>query len=296
MRISTTTQWLTNSVCCENVTSVGAEQGNNQSVERAAAVLRAFSAGRPELRLSDVARLSGLGLSTASRLLGTLEALEFVERDEVSGLYRLGPGVLALAGAAVNEHPVHRAGRQVAQQLAHESGLGANLAVRRGGAVFYLCNFEGGLAPKSYTMMGQSNPLHATGLGKCLLTGLDPATRRSLLPDPLPAYTGRTLTSPDGLDAELDLVLRRGYATEIEELALGRACVAAPIRDGAGETVGALSVSGPLSAIDLESREAELGRLVIEAADQISVALGYLSPAHHNVSKGAAVKARGGRR
>jgi DNA-binding IclR family transcriptional regulator len=258
---------------------VPTDQGN-QSVERAAAVLRVFTTGRPELRASDVARMTGLGTSTASRLLTTLEALDYVERDPFSGLYRLGAGVLALAGAAVNEHPVHRAGRQVAQLLAHESGLGANLAVRRGATVFYLCNFEGAQAPKSYTMLGQTNPLHATGLGKCLLTGLDADARRSLLPDPLPAYTDHTITAADALDAELDLVVRRGYGTEVEELALGRACVAAPVRGAAGEVVGALSVSGPLSAIDVEHRTAELGRMVIEAADQISVALGYLSPAH----------------
>lgn len=257
-----------------------ADQGN-QSVERAAAVLRTFTTGRAELRASDVARITGLGMSTASRLLSTLEALDYVERDPVSGLYRLGTGVLALAGAAVNEHPVHRAGRQVTQRLAHETRLGANLAVLRGSGVFYLCNFEGVLAPKSYTMLGQANPLHATGLGKCLLTGLALEERRALLSDPLPVYTGRTITDLALLEAELDEVIRRGYATEVEELALGRACVAAPLRGAAGEVVGALSVSGPLSAIDVEHRQAELGRLVIEAADEISVTLGYLSPAHH---------------
>lgn len=258
-----------------------AAESSNQSVERAAAVLRAFTTGRPELRASDVARAAGLGTSTASRLLATLESLEYVERDPVSGLYRLGAGVLTLAGAAVNEHPVHRAGRQVAQRLAHASGLGANLAVRRGPSVFYLCNFEGALAPKSYTMLGQGNPLHATGLGKCLLLGMDPEALRDVLPDPLPAYTERTIATDTALHAELTQVRRRGYATEVEELALGRACVAAPIRGAAGEVTGALSVSGPLSAIDVENRERELSRMVIEAADEISVALGYLSPAHH---------------
>ena len=62
----------------------------------AAAVLRAFAGGRGGLRLSDVARRSGLGMSTASRLLTTLETLDLVERDPVSGLYRLGFGVVGL--------------------------------------------------------------------------------------------------------------------------------------------------------------------------------------------------------
>lgn len=261
-----------------------AEIGSNQSVERALSVLRAFTAGRAELRVSDVAKVTGLGLSTASRLLGTLEAAGFVDRDPVSGLYRLGLDVVSLGGAVLNSHPVHREARQTAQNLAAALGLGANVAVRRGDRLFYLLNFEGRQAPRAFVLAGQRNPLHATGLGKSLLLGLDPAERRALLPaDRLAGYTPKTITTHERLDEEIAGVRARGYATEVEELALGRACVAAPIRGAAGEVVGALSVSGPLSAIDLEHRTAELGRLVIEAADQISVALGYLSPAHHGV-------------
>jgi DNA-binding IclR family transcriptional regulator len=257
-----------------------ADPGTNQSVERAVGVLRAFAAGRPELRVSDVARLAGLGVSTTSRLLATLEALELVERDPVSSLYRLGPGLITLAGIAVNRHPVHRAARHIAQQLACGLGLGANVAVRRGAALFYLCNFDGRLAPKSYTLVGQTNPLHATGLGKCLLAGLTPAQRRELLPEPLPVFTERTIGGHDRLDEELAGLDRRGYALEVEELALGRACVAAPVRDATGKIAAALSVSGPLSAIDLANREQQLARQVIESADQISVGLGYIGPVH----------------
>ncbi|MGH3739199.1 MAG: IclR family transcriptional regulator [Micromonosporaceae bacterium] len=256
-----------------------ASEHTNQSVERAAAVLRAFTDGRGALRLSEVARRSGVGMSSSSRMLGTLESLGLVERDPVTGLYRLGLELLSLAGVAVNEHPAYRAGRQIAQRLAATTGLGANLAVRHADAVFYLCNFEGEQAPKSYSMLGHRNPLHATGLGKCLLLGLDSEQRRPLLGAPPAAYTVHSITDLDALDADLDTASRRGYAIESEELALGRGCLAAPLRDSTGAVVAALSVSGPLSALDLPRREAELAQRVIEAADQISVGLGYLSPA-----------------
>lgn len=258
--------------------AVAAEQGTNQSLERAAAVLRAFSLGSPELKVAEVARRAGLGVSSTSRLLASLEALDFVERDRDTGLYRLGAGLITLAGAAVNQNPVHYAARMVAQQLAARLGLGANVAIRRGHGVFYLCNFEGSQAPKGYSLVGQQNPLHATGLGKCLLTGLDGDTRRALLDEPFPAYTENTITGHDDLDRELSEVARRGYAIEREELALARACLAAPIRGSSGAVVAALSVNGPLSAIDLDRRETELAASVIEAADSISVSLGYLGP------------------
>ena len=259
-------------------TSQSSASAANQSVERSAAVLRAFldaGAGRTELRVSDVARAIDLGVSTTSRLLATLESVEFVERDPISQLYRLGPALITLGGAAVNQHPVHREARQVAQNLAAELGLGANVAIRRGPSVFYLCNFEGRRAPKNFVQVGRRNPLHATGLGKCLLLGSDPAERRTLLGPDLTTYTQHTLGSHDALDADLEASTRRGYATEVEELALGRACVAAPIRDGSGAVVAAMSVSGPLTALDLAGRERELAAVLIEAADSVSVALGY---------------------
>ena len=162
---------------------MASDQGNNQSVERAVSVLRAFLTGPPELRVSDVVRHTGLGASTTSRLLTTLESLDYVERDGVSGLYRLGVAPITLGGVALNQHPVHREARQLAQELAARLGLGVNVAVRDGTSLFYLLNFEGRLAPRNTVLTGQRKPLHATGLGKCLLLALDPGQRRALLPE-----------------------------------------------------------------------------------------------------------------
>ena len=83
------------------------------------------------------------------------------------------------------------------------------------------------------------------------------------------------MTDPDELEKMLRQVRERGYALELEELAFGRACLAAPIRDRTGAIVAALSVSGPLSAMDLPTREESLAMQVIEQADQISSGLGY---------------------
>lgn len=255
---------------------MASENANNQSVERAAALLKVLTTRRPEMRASDLAAEAGLGLSTASRLLATLESLSLVERDPVSSLYRLGPLALAMGGTAANQSPVYREARQLVQNLAARVQLGVNVAERRGDRLLYLHNAEGPLAPRAFTLMGQTNPLHATGIGKCLLSGLTAAERRELLPgDALVAFTSRTLTTHEQLDAQLAELLARGYATESEELALGRACIAAPIRDRSNTVVAAVSISGQLSAIDLERRQEELGRTIIELADTISTALGY---------------------
>ena len=248
---------------------------NNQSVERAVALLRALAENRSEQRASDLAKKAGLGLSTATRLLATLESQGLIERDEAVGTYRFGPLALTIGGAAANQSDVYTEARMTVQNLAARLGLGVNVARRDGSRLQYLLNTEGPLAPKSFSLQGQTNPLHATGLGKCLLLGVSPEQRRALLPDAtLVAFTSRTLTTHAQLDAELAAVLAQGHAVEKEELALGRACVAAPIRDHSATVVAAISISGPLSALDLETRQPELAQIAIEAADSISIALG----------------------
>ena len=252
------------------------ESTPNQSVERAAGLLRALAEDHRDLRASELATAAGLGLSTATRLLATLESLDLVERDPVASTYRLGPLALTLGGAAANQSPIYREARQHMQNLAAGLGVGVNLAHRQGDHLQYLYNTEGRQAPRSFTLTGQRNPLHATGLGKCLLVGLDADARRALLPaESLTAFTARTLTTHEALDTEIRGVIARGYGTEVEELALGRACVAAPIRDRGNDVVAAVSISGPLSALDLEHRRDELGQTVLELADTISTALGY---------------------
>jgi len=257
--------------------SVGNEAGTNQSVERAAAVLRAF-AGTGTLRVTEVAKLARLQQSTASRLLSTLEQAGFVERDD--GQYRLGAELITLAGVALNGHPVHHAARQRAQTLAAETGLGVNVAVRREADLFYLCNFEGHLAPRSFVLTGRRNPLHATALGKCLL--LEVAQSRELL-GVLERYTPRTITDHDELAAAVEHTAWQGYSTETEELSLSRSCLAAPLRDRTGRVVAALSLSGPSSIVDLPARERELSRLVMETADAINSQLGHHGPADQQI-------------
>ncbi|MFF0223331.1 IclR family transcriptional regulator [Streptomyces sp. NPDC004629] len=247
-----------------------------QAVERALSLLTCFSAEESELRSSELSLMTGLGQSTVSRMVSTLERLGFVVQDDRTGLYRLGPTAVTLGSVALNSSAVFRAGRQTLQNLAQATALGANLAELNGSTLFYLCNFEGSTAPKSFTMAGRSAPLHATGLGKVILSGQSEEFVHEYFKRGLAhSYTPRTITRLDEMIAALDEVRNRGYATEVEELAFGRACLAAPIRGHAGDVVAALSVSGPLSAIDLRQRQQELGLRAIEAADEISVALGY---------------------
>ena len=253
--------------------------GGTQTVERAMSLLACFSEEASELRVSELCAVTGLGQSTVSRMMSSLDRMRFVIQDERTGLYRLGPAAVSLGTIALNGLPTFRASRQIAQNLAHRVGLGVNVAELNGFSLYYLCNFEGPNAPKVFSMAGRSGPLHATGLGKALLSGMTSAQVDEYFAGSPQRFTPHTVVDRAAMEVVLDEIRSRGYATEIEELAFGRACLAAPIRNRVGEIVAGLSVSGPLSVLDLQSPHQELALQAIEAADEISVALGY-SPSH----------------
>jgi DNA-binding IclR family transcriptional regulator len=249
----------------------------NQSVERAAAVLEALGASETgSLRSSDVARAIGLGPSTSGRLLATLEALEYVRRDPDTQEYSIGTAVLALATQGLNHNPVHRESRAAAQELAHRIGLTANVGVLDGTSSIYLCHFEGTRAPKSHTMIGMRQPLHASALGKSLMLDMTEDERRALLSDDLPRYTERTIVDHAELTADLDASRGRGWCLENQELALGRFCIAAPIRNATGRIAAAISISGRVTVLRATDLDA-LAEDLVEVADRISVGLGMIS-------------------
>ncbi|GGF41801.1 IclR family transcriptional regulator [Subtercola lobariae] len=250
--------------------------GGTQTVERAISLLTCFTEELGTLRVSELCTMTGLGQSTVSRMMSSLDRLGFVLQDQRTGLYRLGPAAISLGTIALNGSPIFRAARQVAQNLAHATGLGVNVAQLSDLSLYYLCNFEGANAPKSFSMAGRSGPLHATGMGKALLSGMSAERVDEYFSAPPVAFTPHTIVHREAMETALDQIRSKGYSTEIEELAFGRACIAAPIRNRTGECVAALSASGPLSVIDLDGTgHQELALQVIEAADEVSVSLGF---------------------
>jgi DNA-binding IclR family transcriptional regulator len=249
-----------------------------QSVTRALNILQCFNDETPELRVTDICARLGLTASLVSRLLITLEYDGFVERDPESSVYRLGRSIITLAGVALNHNQLRVEALTEMQRVSAETGLGVNLSVLDNDSIYYLAHVDGKHTPRAYTLIGRRNPLHATAMGKVLLAYLPPKARIACLEGlTLHAYTVHTIADAAQLEAELDNVVTQGYATEVEELALGRACISCPVRDRRGNVIAAMSISGPLSSLKLDHRRQELIDLTMETADRVSIRLGYIT-------------------
>lgn len=252
--------------------------GLTQSVVRALRIMSCFTDATPQLRVGDISARLHLTPSLVSRLLSTLEHEGFVERDPDTSFYRIGRAIITLAGVSLNHNRLRVEALDEMHRVSQRLGLGVNLSVLGDQAIYYLAHIDSPDTPRSYTLIGRHNPLHATGMGKVLLAFMAPDEQEAAFQDlSLPAFTSHTIATREDLHRELDTVRRRGWATELEELALGRACVAAPIRDRTGAVVAALSFSGPVSSFRWHDRQDELVSALIETTDLVSMRLGYVT-------------------
>ncbi|BDZ52193.1 hypothetical protein GCM10025867_44340 [Frondihabitans sucicola] len=102
-----------------------------------------------------------------------------------------------------------------------------------------------------YSRVGLRAPIHCTAVGKVLAADLpSPAQERLLSRLDYQRFTDRTLVSASALASELELVATQGHAEDHEEHESFINCVGAPIRDGTGRAVAALSVSVPTLSLD----------------------------------------------
>jgi DNA-binding IclR family transcriptional regulator len=247
-----------------------------QSVGRAVDVLEHL-ARHGDVSVTGIAAALGVHKSTASRLLAALESRDLVEQVSERGRYRLGFGIVRLAGAASARLDLVEQSRPITRRLAAEAGETVNVARLESDAAVNVDQVRGPAAIASHNWIGQPTPLHATSSGKVLLAHLEAVERERLLATPLERYTPATITDPAALRRQLERAVADGWASTIEELEAGLNAVAAPIRDHAGTVVAAVSVSGPSYRLT-PARMEGAARAVAAAGREISERLGFGEP------------------
>jgi len=235
-----------------------------------------FLAGRGEAGVSEVASAIGVHKSTASRLLGALQSRGLIEVASERGRYRLGFGILRLAGAMGGRLDVTSQGGEICDQLAETLGETVNIAVLQGDQVINVYQAHGGGAISVNNWVGRPTPLHATSAGKVLLAYGPVATKDQLGAGRLGRFTAVTVTDPVVLRRQLAQVLLDGYAITAQEYEMGLNAVAAPVFGSSGVAVAAISVSGPAYRLPVGELVA-VAAAVITAAAQLSDRMGHFS-------------------
>lgn len=191
-----------------------------RAVERVCSILNLLQESVEGSSLIAVAQETELPKSSAFRYLWTLEAHRYVERDDDTGLYRLGLGFIGMQSRHLEV--LRERARPWLQKLRDEFDETVNLGVLDGDHVVYLDVFESRQRVRFASARGFQEPLHATALGKAIATRLPPDRVQELL------LCSREDAGPaaDASLADLESVRTQGYATSADSD--GR-CVATPL-------------------------------------------------------------------
>ncbi|HEX7740422.1 MAG TPA: IclR family transcriptional regulator [Marmoricola sp.] len=210
---------------------------------RALGLLGAFDEDHRFLRLGELAARAGLPPPTAHRLVGELVAWGALARRR-DGSYAVGRRLWDLGNLASVQADLGEVASPFLNDLYGATLATVHLAVRDGDRALYVDRLAGHASVPVVSTIGSRLPLYATGVGKVLLAHAPEEVQLHVLADLRPV-TAHTITQPGRLQRELVRVREEGFASTSEEMSLGTASVAVPVRNRDELVVAALGIVVP---------------------------------------------------
>ncbi len=231
-------------------------------------------AGADGAGLTDLADQSGMAPSTVHRLLTSLAGHGMVTHDAETGAWTIGVKAFEIGTAYLRFRKLGTISRPFLKQLMEGCGETANIAIEDDGDVVFISQVESHAPMRAFFRPGRRGPIHASGIGKAILSTWTDARIAALLAGrSLQHFTDKTRDSLPLLLDDIAGIRARGWSIDDEEHTLGMRCVAAPIFDEYGEAVAGISVSGPAVRLPDEKVDA-LGPIVVKAAAGLTKAMG----------------------
>ena len=246
------------------------------SILRALEILECFINNDKEWTLKALVEELNLPRTTVFRQVSTLTERHYLTQDPVRKSYHVGPRLLQLSGAVLNQCDLRTIARPELERLSAVVDETINLSTLLDHDIFYLDKEETHRSIICNTRIGSRAPAYATSSGKAMLAFCDDAAIENFLDwmqDHAQKLTNNTITDPDVMRQELITARANGYAIDNEEIEEGLVCIGAPIFDINHQPIAAVSISGP--AFRVQSDLERVIRQVRQSAYAISTLMGY---------------------
>lgn len=239
-------------------------------------ILEALDKSTEGLNLRQISLQTGVNKSTAYRYLSHLENASYLFRQE-DGIYLIGPR-LAHFGTGIAYHArLRKISRPFLEELWRITKETVNLAILDGQEIIFLDVIESPQLFRMGSQVGMRMSLNCTALGKTILAFMPPDQQEKILASlTFTRITPRTIMDAAKLRKELIKIRHQGHALDDQEGHLGARCIAAPILDGSGRILAAISVTGPMARITSQKIQL-LGTTVKTSAKKISSHLSYFN-------------------
>ncbi|GAB7095171.1 IclR family transcriptional regulator [Halolamina litorea] len=238
-----------------------------KSVERSFRILEFIRDNEP-VSLTRVSESLDVPKSTMHRHLSTLVSAGYLVRED--GIYRLSFEFLSYANRIQLRDPAYPMIKRKVRDLAEESEEFVQFSTDEEDRLVYLFKETGRNGLFSRSDARTFRPLHSTAGGKAILsTWPREAVETYIDRSELEGITENTITDPDALFDELDLVRDRGYAVNNEETVEGLGALSVPIENTDDGVVGALGISGPVNRVG--SGNEEYAELLLDAKKEVEL-------------------------
>jgi len=223
--------------------------------------------------LAELAAELGQTKPTVFRILHTIEAFGYLQKDPQTGRYTLAMRFHTLGSAAVHHEQLRWQALPPLQDLARETGETVHVGILYDGEAICVQAVDGTRLVRMHAFVGKRTPAHASALGKVLLAHLPDAEFDAFIGRGLARFTQHTITDPAARRAAMHQVRAQGWAMDDEEMEIGLRCLGAPITDHAGRPCACVALSAPASRMGPE-RIAALTPQLKAAAASISRMIG----------------------
>ena len=244
-----------------------------RAVDRALDILLCFTREEPTRSLTQIAEAVHMSKTTVYRLLTTLEIKRFINRDKITGMYRLGFRLVEMASLALQDMELRRWVQPYLKSLSTQYGETVDLSVLDGSHVMYLEVIESQQRVKLAAATGQRLPAYFTASGKALLAFAPEEQVRKILAENITEHNGETDLTISRAMEDLGKVAERGYSISEQEYEEQINAVAAPIFDADNCAVASIAIVGPSFRLSRE-RLPELGESIRKIAAEISREVG----------------------
>lgn len=242
-----------------------------QSVEKAMAVLSAFHHANGSLTLSELALRSGIDRSAAQRMVHTLRALGYIQRDAEGNGFVPGVRILDHTLDYLRLHPLVRQATPVLQELRKTVRERVDLSLFDDLRVIYAIRLQTKRQTLIATLVGQSVPTFCSSGGWAMLSRLPVDQARDIVErsDRRP-FTPDTLNDVDEIMDNIDETRAKGYALTMNQILSGEIAAGFPVLNAMGEPVAAIHIAGTLAEWSPEEYANSVVPLGQQAARAIS--------------------------
>jgi DNA-binding IclR family transcriptional regulator len=245
-----------------------------QVADRMFQILDLLGANKAEMGSSEIAARLNLHKSTIHRLLVALERNRFVEKNPLTAKYHLGWHVFELGMMAVSRLDFLSVARPYLEALVKKTRETAHMGILSSGELLSILSVEADRSLRLPATVGRRSPLYCTSQGKAILAfSADEMVGQYVRSTHFKAFTPNTITKISRFREELELIRRRGYSIDNEELEPDLRCIGAPVFDHKGSVIAGVSIAGPTYRVGA-GQLPKLAEAMITTSRELSSALG----------------------